>query len=161
MIINIENLIKICFKKKQNSILKIRRIKYMLKIKRIESHVNVVVLPTLAKIPEACRAPSAHRHECRDHGKYKAREDCNRGWQVSVATLHVRRRPITCQNLFDRVIRRPLVIVIAIENVRSGSSMSTALGWILSHICRKRSARVVGASKPLISSQAHGDLRFM
>jgi len=29
--------------------------------------------------------------------------------------LHVRRRPITCQNLFDRVIRRPLVIVIAIH----------------------------------------------
>jgi len=33
MIINIENLIKISFKKKQNNILKIIRIKYMLKIK--------------------------------------------------------------------------------------------------------------------------------
>ncbi len=33
MIINIENLIKISFKKKQNNILKIIRINYMLKIK--------------------------------------------------------------------------------------------------------------------------------
>jgi hypothetical protein len=44
MIINIENLIKRCLKKKQNNILKIIRIKYMLENKSIESHANVVVL---------------------------------------------------------------------------------------------------------------------
>ncbi len=44
MVFIIENLIKISLKKKPQNILKKLRIKYMLKINWIESHVNVVVL---------------------------------------------------------------------------------------------------------------------
>ena len=51
MVFIIENLIKICLKKKQKNILKIIRIKYMLKINWIESHVNVVVLQEEIKFP--------------------------------------------------------------------------------------------------------------
>ena len=51
MVFIIESLIKICLKQEQKNILKIKRIKYMLKMKWIESHVNVVVLQEKIKLP--------------------------------------------------------------------------------------------------------------